>query len=112
MAEEIRYGERPPRWEPATPRLRPIRLAVSWVAGAVAVWLAAVIVPGFRLNRVGAAFLLAARVAVLNAIVPPVLAALRLPFMVAVGFLLVLFADALLLRLPHTAVPPGIGVGG
>src|SRR3954447_22053606 len=112
MAEEIRYGERPPRWEPATPRLRPIRLAVSWVAGAVAVWLAAIIVPGFDLNGVGAAFLVAAVVAVLNAIVPPVLAALRLPFMVAVGFLLVLFADALLLRLAHTAFPHEIGLGG
>src|SRR3954452_623572 len=112
MAEEIRYGERPPRWEPATPRLRPIRLAVSWVAGAVAVWLAAIIVPGFDLNGVGAAFLVAAVVAVLNAIVPPVLAALRLPFMVAVGFLLVLFADALLLRLAHKDFPDEIGLGG
>ena len=36
---------------------------------------------------------------------PPVLAALRLPFMVGVGFLLVLVADAFLLMLAADALP-------
>ena len=38
-------------------------------------------------------------IAVLNAFLPPIVAALRLPFMVVLGFLLVLFLDAALLLL-------------
>ena len=38
-------------------------------------------------------------VAVLNAVLPPVLAALRLPFMIALGFVLVLLLNALVLKL-------------
>src|SRR3954471_4557134 len=104
------YGEQP-RWEPARPKLRPVRLAVSWVVSAASVWLAAAIVPGFDLKGVWAAFLVAAVLAVLNAIVPPLLAALRLPFTVALGFLLALFANALLLRLAHVAFPDDIALG-
>src|SRR4051795_11824066 len=99
------YGEQP-RWEPARPKLRPVRLAVSWVVSAASVWLAAAIVPGFDLRGVWAAFLVAAVLAVLNAVFPPLLAALRLPYTVAVGFILALFANALLLRLPPAPVPP------
>ena len=40
---------------------------------------------------------MAAVLAVLNAIVPPLLAALRLPFTLVTGFLVVLIADALML---------------
>ncbi len=46
--------------------------------------------PGVGLESTGAAFLVAALVAVLNAVLPPILAALRLPFMLVTGFLLVL----------------------
>ena len=41
-------------------------------------------------------------VAALNAVIPPVLAALRLPLTLVLGFLLVLIADALILRSPPT----------
>jgi uncharacterized membrane protein YvlD (DUF360 family) len=105
------YGERP-RWEPAAPRFRPLRLAVSWVVSAASVWVAAAIVPGFDLHGFAAPFLVAALVAVLNAVVPPVLAALRLPYTVAAGFLLALAADAGLLRLAHAAFPHDVSLGG
>ena len=42
---------------------------------------------------------MAAVVAVINAIIPPLLAALRLPFMLALGFILVLIANAIALRI-------------
>src|SRR4051794_37375385 len=87
------------RWEPARVRVRPGRRAVAWVVSAAAVWVAAAIVPGFALHHFWAPFIVAAAIAILNAIVPPVLAALRLPYMLVAGFLLVLVADALLLRL-------------
>ena len=79
-------------WQPATPRLRPFRVILGWAVAAASVWVAAAIVPGVALDSTGAAFLVAAVIAVLNAVLPPVLAALRLPFMLAIGFLLVLVA--------------------
>src|SRR4029077_14862196 len=44
------------------------------------------------------AMLVAAIIALLNAVIPPVLAALRLPFTLVLGFVLVLVADAVILR--------------
>ena len=82
-------------WEPTKPRLRPLRLLVSWAIAAASLYVAAILVPGVTLEEPGSAFVVAAAVAVLNAILPPVVAALRLPFMLALGFILVLVVDAL-----------------
>jgi hypothetical protein len=41
---------------------------------------------------------------------PPILAALRLPFMLLLGFILVLWADAVVLLLAHEVFPSGIRV--
>jgi uncharacterized membrane protein YvlD (DUF360 family) len=109
VADPIPYGERP-RWQPDTPRLRPVRLLVSWVVAAAAVWFAAAIVPGVGLDQTGAAFLVAAAVALLNAVLPPILAALRLPYTLAAGFLLAIFADAALLKIAHDVFPGEIRV--
>jgi uncharacterized membrane protein YvlD (DUF360 family) len=92
-------------WEPTTPRLRPFRLAVSWAIAAASVYIAAGIVPGVAIDRPGAAFLVAAVIAIVNAVVPPVIAALRLPFTLVSGFLLVLFADAGALMLTDELFP-------
>src|SRR4051812_13101119 len=104
------YGEQV-SWQPATPRLRPLRLVISWIVAAASIWVAAALVPGVGLDQTGAAFVVAALIAVLNALLPPVLAALRLPFMLVAGFLLVLVADALLLLIAHEALPGDIHVG-
>src|SRR3954447_18505335 len=98
------------RWEPAKPRLRVIPLVVSWIVAAGAVAVAAAIVPGVALEQSGSAFLIAAAIAVLNALLPPVIAALRLPFTLVAGFLLVLAADAFVLRLAADAFPDQIRV--
>jgi len=103
------YGEHV-RWEPATPRLGLVRTLISWVVAAASVWVAAAILPGVALEQTGAAFLVAAVLAALNAVLPPVLAALRLPFMLLIGFLLVLVADALVLQLAHDLLPDDIRV--
>ena len=66
-------------WQPAKPRFRPFRLILGWIVAAAAVWIAAEILPGFGLDSTGAAFLGAAVIAVINAVLPPCLAALRLP---------------------------------
>jgi uncharacterized membrane protein YvlD (DUF360 family) len=103
------YGQEV-RWEPATPKLRPLRLVVSWIVSAAAVWIAAQLVSGVTLEKKGAAFVAAALIAVLNAVVPPLLAALRLPFALLSGFLAVLLASAAMLELTSELVPSAISV--
>jgi uncharacterized membrane protein YvlD (DUF360 family) len=56
------------------------------------------------------ALLAAAVIAVLNAILPPLVAALRLPFMLVLGFLLVLVLDALMLLAADWATNGGLHV--
>jgi uncharacterized membrane protein YvlD (DUF360 family) len=92
------YGEAV-RWEPTRPRIRPVGLLVGWLVAAAALWLAAAMLPGVALEQTGAAFAASAVVAILNALLPPVIAALRLPLTLLLGFVLVLVADALLLLL-------------
>ncbi|MDA0160407.1 phage holin family protein [Solirubrobacter ginsenosidimutans] len=103
------YGEAI-KWEPATPRIRPLRLLVSWAILAASVYVAAGLVPGVALEEPGAGFVVALSIALLNAIVPPVIAALRLPFMVAIGFILVLLVDAGLLMLVDAVFPDWLRV--
>ena len=67
-------------------------MAASWV------------LPGVDVKSFWGALLVAAIVAALNAVIPPVLAALRLPLTLVLGFLLVLIADALILQLAAVVV--------
>jgi uncharacterized membrane protein YvlD (DUF360 family) len=86
-------------WQPERPRFKPLRLILSWVLTAVALGVAAAILPGVHIGSAWGALAVAAVVALINAVLPPILAALRLPFMLAVGFLLVLALDAVALKL-------------
>ena len=95
---QVTYGERP-KWEPAPVRIRPMRLVLGWVVAAVAVYVAAAVQPGVDVVGPLGAFFAAALIALLNALLPPFIAALRLPYTVALGFLLVLFGDAAILLL-------------
>ena len=61
------YGEAV-TWEPDRPRIRLLRTIVGWVVAAASVAVAAWLLPGVALERTGAAFLVAAVIAVLNAI--------------------------------------------
>ena len=103
------YGEQV-RWQPAKPRLGVLRTLLSVLVAAASLWVAAAIVPGVALEQTGAAFAVAAVLVVLNAVLPPVLAALRLPAMLLAGFAAILVADALLLLLAHELLPDDIRV--
>jgi len=98
----------PARWQPERPRLRPTRLVLSWLVGALALLGAAAIVPGVRVEGFLGAAVVAILVGILNALLPPLIAALRLPFTLALNFLLVLVADAMMLlaadSLTHSAI--------
>src|SRR3984957_417910 len=97
-----RYGEAV-EWSPTRPRLRLLRLVVSLLVGAVAIWVISWVLPGVHLNSFAGAVIVAAAVGVLNAVLPPVVAALRLPYTLVFGFLAVLALDAGILLLVSAA---------
>ena len=79
------------------PRPRPLRVAIAWLASTVALSVAAWLVPGASVAGFVGAFGSVAAIAVMNAIVPPIIAALRLPLTAVLGFLVVLCIDAAML---------------
>ena len=92
-------------WRPAAPRWRLRQSVVSLLVAAVAVWVAAAVLPGVHINSFEGAVLAAAAVGVLNAVLPPVVAALRLPYTLVLGFLAVLAIDAAILLLVSAVDP-------
>lgn len=107
--QESRYGEAV-RWDPQPPRFRLIRVLISWLVATLAVEFAGLITPGLSVHGIRGAVGAAALVAILNALVPPVVAALRLPFTLALGFVLVLLVDALMLVVVSEIIPHSITV--
>jgi uncharacterized membrane protein YvlD (DUF360 family) len=71
-----------------------VRLVVSWLVSGAALLVAAAIVPHVDIPSFWGALLVAAIVAVVNAVLPPIVAALRLPLQLVACFLLVLVIDA------------------
>jgi uncharacterized membrane protein YvlD (DUF360 family) len=85
---------------------------VSWLVAACAVLFAAEVLPGVTVSGFGGAAVTAAAVAALNALLPPIVAALRLPFTLALGFVAVLLLDALILLAVSNAESSDITVNG
>jgi uncharacterized membrane protein YvlD (DUF360 family) len=86
-----------PPWRPESLRLRPLHLLRTWLISALALLVAAWILPGAEVNGFWNALLAAAVIALLNAFLPPIVAAIRLPLTLVFGFLLLLTLDALML---------------
>jgi len=86
-------------WSPQAPRYRLLHVLLSWFVAGVAVFVAAAIVPGVSVGNFADALAAAVVIAALNAVLPPLVAALRLPFTLALGFVIVLVLDALILVL-------------
>jgi len=93
-----------------SPRLRPVRLVAAWLASALALLIATEVVAGAEVTGIGGAFIVVAVVAVLNAVLPPLVAALRLPFTAIAGFLLVLALDAAMLLIAADIAPDELQV--
>ena len=83
-----------PSWAPERPRFRPLRMLSAWLVSGLALLVAAALVPHASVEGLGGAIVAAALIAILNAVLPPIVAALRLPFALVAGFLLVLVLDA------------------
>jgi uncharacterized membrane protein YvlD (DUF360 family) len=108
-ASDAGFGARP-RWEPTKPRLRPLQLLLAWVVAAASVHVAAALIPDVELKDIGGAFLVAAVIAVVNSVLPPLVAGLRLPFTLVLGFVSVLLIDAAALIIAADALPEVIAV--
>jgi uncharacterized membrane protein YvlD (DUF360 family) len=99
-------------WHPAVPRLRLGRLLLSWLLSAVALLLAAEVLPGVTVQGFEGAAAVAAAVGVLNALLPPLVAALRLPATLLLGFVALLVLDALMIQWASDIAGPSIAVDG
>jgi len=84
-------------WREERIRFRPLHMVRTWLFSAIGLLIAAWIVPGAHINGFWAALLVAAVIAALNAILPPIIAAIRLPLTLVFGFLAILVVDALML---------------
>ena len=84
-------------WREERIRFRPLHMVRTWLFSAIGLLIAAWIVPGAHINDFWAALLVAAVIAALNAILPPIIAAIRLPLTLVFGFLAILVLDALML---------------
>jgi uncharacterized membrane protein YvlD (DUF360 family) len=102
--------DEPLRWQPDRLRLRPLRLTLAWLASAVGILLAAGIVPSAHVRGFAGAVVVAAIIGILNALLPPIVAALRLPFTVGLAFLLVLALDAAMLLVAAEIAPEELHV--
>src|SRR4249919_1972955 len=79
------------------PKIKPVRLLVSWLVAAASLFVAAWIVPHVEIKTFWGAVVVSLVIAVLNAVLIPVVAAIRLPLTLVLGFLVVLILDALML---------------
>ncbi len=103
---------RPPRRADVRPPLRPARLLLSLLVNAASVFLAAWLLPRFDVGDFWSALAAALIIAALNAVLAPLVSAVRLPYTVATSFLLILILDAALLRAADALTEGAIQVGG
>src|SRR5262249_13322581 len=109
MADE--YGQAP-TWNPEVPRFRITRFVATVLVMAPALLIAAAIVPGVSIPSFWGALVVALFVVVVNAFVPPLIAAVRLPLTLVVDFLLILVIDALVFKIASDLSSSAIHVSG
>ena len=106
-----RYGASPGR-DDIRPQLRPARLVLSLFVIAAGVYVAAAILPGFDVGSFWKALPAALLIAALNAVLAPLVGALRLPYTVAASFLLLLVLNAALLLIVDAVTASAVEVDG
>jgi len=86
-------------------------LIVTWLVSALALWIVAQIIPGIQVRGFGAAMIATVVIAVVDAVVGPVLRFLALPFTILTLGLFLLVVNAVLLKLA-SLFTPGFRVHG
>ena len=97
-------------WRPEKLRFKPLRLLVAWLIAALSVNAAAAVLSGFVIKEAGGNWILAALIGILNALVPPLIAAIRLPFALGTGFLLLLVINTWAIHGADAWVPQFVAV--
>jgi uncharacterized membrane protein YvlD (DUF360 family) len=88
-----------PTWQPERLRYRPLPVVVGWLSSAAALLFAAWVVPGVSIDGFRGAAITALLIGILNAVLNPIAAALKIPFMAVLGFLIALILDAVMLMI-------------
>jgi putative membrane protein len=82
-----------------------LHLIVVWLVSALALWIVAQVIPGIRVRDFGSALIAAAVIAVVNAIVGPVLKFLTFPLIFLTLGLFLFVVNAMLLKLAALFTP-------
>lgn len=88
-----------------------IHILVSWLLSALALWLMAQMVPGIELRGFGDAMLATIVIAVVNAIIGPIVHFVSFPLIVLTLGLFLLIVNAMLLKLA-SLLTPGFKIRG
>jgi putative membrane protein len=88
-----------------------LHILVSWLVSALALWIVAQMIPGIHVSGFGDALLATVVIAVVNAVIGPILKLLALPFIFLTLGLFLLIINAFLLWLA-SLVTPGFQVRG
>lgn len=86
-------------------------ILVSWLLSALALWLVAQLIPGIYVSGFGDAMIATLVIAVVNAVVGPVIKFFALPFIIVTLGLFLLVVNAFLLKLA-SLFTPGFKVRG
>lgn len=78
---------------------------VNWIIATIAILLVAYLLPGIRVASLGSAFIAAAVLAVLNALIRPILVVLTFPLTIVTLGLFLFVINALLFQLAGALVP-------
>jgi putative membrane protein len=93
------------------PEIQMLHFIVSWLVSAFALWLVSRMIPGIEIRGFNAAVVAAAVIAIVNAIVGPVLRFISFPLTFLTLGLFLLVVNALLLKLA-AALSPGFRIIG
>ncbi len=97
-------------WVSRRPRFGVRALLAGWTLATAGLLAAAVLLPGLRVDGILGAFGVAAVVGILNTLIVPAIARIRLPFTVLSGFLVVLVLDAAVLWIAAQAIENSVSV--
>ena len=112
MSGRVSAAEERPAWVVTRPRLSARAVLAGWLLATAGLLAAAVLLPGLRVDGILGAFGVAAVVGILNAVLVPVIARIRLPLTVLSGFLVVLVLDAAVLWFAADTISGSIAVDG
>ncbi len=86
-----------------------MKILIAWIVSAVAIGIAAYLLPGISVAGAGAALILALVLGIINAFIKPVLKALTLPLNVVTFGIFSLILNTLLIMLA-AAIVPGVDI--